>query len=157
MSNTTSDCVYCYVLLNIYIRPNIMCHRHICGHPLTSAVNHHLTEQCHIDYIKYSKKPVTSTLSSSNLAWSACRRIYAVCGSNSDSAIGFNSVQWVNIALRCELCVWKAVSSHLFHHSKGVLLAQFSLYVHKGGLKPYSVTHSIISTAWSLDYFTIWG
>ena len=34
-----------------------------------------------------------------------------------------------------ESCVWRIVSSH---HSQEVLLAQFSLYVHKGGLKPDS-------------------
>ena len=34
-------------------------------------------------------------------------------------------------------CVWRAVSSHLSHHSQVVLLAHFSLYVHKGGLKPH--------------------
>ena len=34
-----------------------------------------------------------------------------------------------------ESCVWKTVSSH---HPQEVLLAQFSLYVHKGGLKPNS-------------------
>ena len=34
-----------------------------------------------------------------------------------------------------ESCVWRTVSSH---HPKEVLLAQFSLYVHKGGLKPDS-------------------
>ena len=37
-----------------------------------------------------------------------------------------------------ECCVWRAVSSHSSHHSQKVLLAQFSLYVHKGGLKPHS-------------------
>ena len=35
-------------------------------------------------------------------------------------------------------CVWRTVSSHLSHHPQEVLLAQFSLYVHKGGLKPDS-------------------
>ena len=34
-----------------------------------------------------------------------------------------------------ESCVWRTVSSH---HPQEVLLAQFSLYVHKGGLKPDS-------------------
>ena len=34
-----------------------------------------------------------------------------------------------------ESCVWKTVSSH---HPQEVILAQFSLYVHKGGLKPDS-------------------
>ena len=37
-----------------------------------------------------------------------------------------------------ESCVWKTVSSHSSHHLQEVLLAQFSLYVHKGGLKPNS-------------------
>ena len=36
-----------------------------------------------------------------------------------------------------ESCVWRTVSSHSFHHPQEVL-AQFSLYVHKGGLKPDS-------------------
>ena len=35
-----------------------------------------------------------------------------------------------------ESCVWRTVSSHSSHHPQEVLLAQFSLYVHKGGLKP---------------------
>ena len=34
-----------------------------------------------------------------------------------------------------ESCVWRAVSSHSSHHPQDVLAAQFSLYVHKGGLK----------------------
>ena len=33
-------------------------------------------------------------------------------------------------------CVWRTVSSQSSHHPQEVLLAQFSLYVHKGGLKP---------------------
>ena len=37
-----------------------------------------------------------------------------------------------------EFCVWRTVSSHSSHHRQEVLLAQFSLYVHKGGLKPDS-------------------
>ena len=37
-----------------------------------------------------------------------------------------------------ETCVWRTVSSHSSHHPQVVLLAQFSLYVHKGGLKPDS-------------------
>ena len=37
-----------------------------------------------------------------------------------------------------ESCVWRAVSSHLSHHPHEVLLAQFSLYVHKCGIKPDS-------------------
>ena len=37
-----------------------------------------------------------------------------------------------------ESCVWRTVSSQSSHHPQDVLLAQFSLYVHKGGLKPNS-------------------
>ena len=35
-----------------------------------------------------------------------------------------------------ESCVWRTVSSQSSHHPQEVLLTQFSLYVHKGGLKP---------------------
>ena len=34
-----------------------------------------------------------------------------------------------------ESCVWRTVSSHSSHHPQEALLAHFSLYVHKGGLK----------------------
>ena len=37
-----------------------------------------------------------------------------------------------------ESCVWRTVSSQSSHHPQEVLLAQFSLYVHIGGLKPDS-------------------
>ena len=37
-----------------------------------------------------------------------------------------------------ESCVWRTVSSQSSHHPQEVLLAQFSLYVHKVGLKPDS-------------------
>ena len=43
-----------------------------------------------------------------------------------------------------ESCVWRTVSSQSSHHPQEVLLAQFSLYVHKGGLKPdsfYFISH----------------
>ena len=41
-----------------------------------------------------------------------------------------------------ESCVWRTVSSHSSRHPQEVILAQFSLYVHKGGIKPDSF-HSI--------------
>ena len=44
-----------------------------------------------------------------------------------------------------ESCVWRTVSSHSSHLPQEVLLAQFSLYVHKGGLKPDS-SHFISDT-----------
>ena len=37
-----------------------------------------------------------------------------------------------------ESCVWRTVSFQSSHHPQEVLLAQFSLYAHKGGLKPDS-------------------
>ena len=47
-----------------------------------------------------------------------------------------------------ESCVWRTVSSQSSHHPQEVLLAQFSLYVHKGGLKPDSFHF--------LDLFYVW-
>ena len=41
---------------------------------------------------------------------------------------------------------WRTVSSHSSHHPQEVLLAQFSLYVHKCGLKPDSF-HFFASTS----------
>ena len=45
-----------------------------------------------------------------------------------------------------ESCVWRTVSSQSSHHPQEVLLAQFSLYVHKGGLKPHSFHFIYISS-----------
>ena len=44
-----------------------------------------------------------------------------------------------------ESCVWRKVSSQSSHHPQEVLLAQFSLYVHKGGLKPDSFHFSVFA------------
>ena len=46
-----------------------------------------------------------------------------------------------------ESCVWRTVSSQSSHHPQEVLLAQFSLYVHKGGLKPdsFHLSHTRMS------------
>ena len=45
-----------------------------------------------------------------------------------------------------ESCVWRTVSSQSSHHPQEVILAQFSLYVHKGGLKPDSFHyHNILN------------
>ena len=43
-----------------------------------------------------------------------------------------------------ECCVCRTASSHSSHHPQEVLLAQFSLYVHKDGLKPDSVHFSAL-------------
>ena len=60
-----------------------------------------------------------------------------------------------------ESCVWRTVSSQSSHHPQEVLLAQFSLYVHKGGLKPDSfhficwtvqwVPAKIMYTSWTSE------
>ena len=52
-----------------------------------------------------------------------------------------------------ESCVCRTVSSHPSHHPPEVLLAQFSLYVHKGGLMPdsfhfYSQSKVILKINW---------
>ena len=53
-----------------------------------------------------------------------------------------------------ESCVWRTVSSQSSHHPQEVLLAQFSLYVHKGGLKPDSchVMFAGFPSLWSQNY-----
>ena len=43
-----------------------------------------------------------------------------------------------------ESCVWRTVSSLSSHHPQEVFLAQFSLFVHKGGLKPDSFHYIFI-------------
>ena len=52
-----------------------------------------------------------------------------------------------------ESCVWRTVSSQSSHHPQEVLLAQFSLYLHKSGLKPDSFHlrrwfHVMYTVAW---------
>ena len=62
-----------------------------------------------------------------------------------------------------ESCVWRTVSSQSSHHPQEVLLAQFSLYVHKGGLKPdsFHLPNSEESVEWRRrscgDQFIIQG
>ena len=53
-----------------------------------------------------------------------------------------------------ESCVWRTVSSQSSHHPQEVLLAQFSLYVHKGGLKPDSFHFSLAIHA--LEWMKMW-
>ena len=52
-----------------------------------------------------------------------------------------------------ESCVWRTVSSQSSHHPQEILLAQFSLYVHKGGLKPDSF--HFISGLWNLNFMSL--
>ena len=44
-----------------------------------------------------------------------------------------------------ESCVWRTVSSQSSHHPQEVPLVQFSLYLHKSGLKPDSFPFHFIS------------
>ena len=53
-----------------------------------------------------------------------------------------------------ESCVWRTVSSQSSHHPQEVLLAQFSLYVHKGGLKPDSFHFHIL---WQFRFSNVMG
>ena len=58
-----------------------------------------------------------------------------------------------------ESCVWRTVSSQSSHHPQEVLLAQFSLYVHKDGLKPDSFhffTKTIIMQQLSILQFNVY-
>ena len=52
-----------------------------------------------------------------------------------------------------ESCVWRTVSSQSSHHPQEVLLAQFSLYVHKGGLKPDSFHFIHYKSRWDESGF----
>ena len=54
-----------------------------------------------------------------------------------------------------ESCVWRTVSSQSSHHPQEVLLAQFSLYVHKGGLKPDSF-HFIYQSHFDTRFTALW-
>ena len=53
-----------------------------------------------------------------------------------------------------ESCVWRTVSSQSSHHPQEVLLAQFSLYVHKGGLKPDSFHFVSLLIHWMSALFS---
>ena len=79
-----------------------------------SAVVSHLTNVLHVYHISIAS--IVGSLRDREVACSASDRQ----GSNFES------------------CVWRTVSSQSSHHPQEVLLAQFSLYVHKGGLKPDS-------------------
>ena len=52
-----------------------------------------------------------------------------------------------------EFCVWRTVSSQSSHYPQEVLLAQFSLYVHKGGLKPDSFHFISLPMLWVYSHY----
>ena len=72
----------------------------------------------------------------------------SIVGSLSDRelACSASDLQGLNL----ESCAWRTVSSQSSHHPHEVLLAQFSLYVHKSGLKPIH----FISFCWDLNFTT---
>ena len=53
-----------------------------------------------------------------------------------------------------ESCVWRTVSSQSSHHPQEVLLAQFSLYVHKGDLKPRFIYHFLSHVSKIYRYYS---
>ena len=53
-------------------------------------------------------------------------------------------IQCISVQPWLEFCIWWAVSSHSSHHPQEVLLAQFSRYDHKGGLKPHSTYATLV-------------
>ena len=58
-----------------------------------------------------------------------------------------------------ESCVWRTVSSQSSHRPQEVLLAQFSLYVHKSGLNPDSfgtLSISVMSSKLAADVSRAW-
>ena len=59
---------------------------------------------------------------------------FNIVGSLRDRACSISNRQGSDF----EFCVWRAVPSHSSHHPQEVILVQFSLYVHKDGLKPHS-------------------
>ena len=56
-----------------------------------------------------------------------------------------------------ESYVWRAVSSHSSHHPQEVLLAQFSLNVHKSGLRPHSFMHSFTMISKTIQLLLFWS
>ena len=59
-------------------------------------------------------------------------------------------------------CIWRTVSSQSSHHPQEVLLAYFSLYMHKGGLKSdsfhfvdFSVNYQPIFTKFCTEHFQV--
>ena len=64
-----------------------------------------------------------------------------------------SSRAWTQTArARLESCVWRAVSFHSSDHPREVLLAQFSLCVHKSG-KPKSFHFISRITKWQITFY----
>ena len=81
----------------------------------------------------------------------------SIVGSLRDREVAYSASD--RQGLNFESCVWRTVSSQSSHHPQEVLLAQFSLYVHKGGLKPDSF-HFISFTSsyfsWMMLFAALW-
>ena len=61
---------------------------------------------------------------------------FKIVGSLLDREVAYSTSD--RQGLNFKFCVWRAVSFHSSHHTREVILVQFSLHVHKGGLKPHS-------------------
>ena len=101
--------------------------------------------QCHRDLmliLVYGWLSVTDIMLILVYGWLSVRRRYADISECTISIVG--SLRDREVACSAsdrqgsnfESCVWRTVSPQSSHHPQEVLLAQFSLYVHKGGLKP---------------------
>ena len=66
----------------------------------------------------------------------SCTTVVSIVGSLRDREVACSASD--RRGSNFESCVWRTVSSQSSHHPQEVLLAQFSLYVHKGSLKPDS-------------------
>ena len=83
------------------------------------------------------------TLDKKSWLWAPCHYpVFSIVGSLRDREVACSPSD--RQGSNFESCVWRAVSSHSSHHPQGVLLAQFSLCVHKSSLKPDSF-HFILS------------
>ena len=61
-------------------------------------------------------------------------RKFHIVGSPRDRKVAYSASD--HQGSNFEFCIWRPVSFHSLHHPQEVLLAQFSLYVHKGSLNP---------------------
>ena len=79
--------------------------------------------------------PVSAVSKKQNVSSHPCVKV-SIVGSLRDREVACSASD--RQGSNFESCVWRTVSSQSSHHLQEVLLAQFSLYVHKGGLKPDS-------------------
>ena len=74
---------------------------------------------------------------------------FSIVGSPRDREVACSATDHQRSNL--ESCVWRTVSSQSSHHPQEILLAQFILYVHKGGLKPDSFLLNSLSAVLDMN------